>query len=76
MPAAEWPTKTALAIPRASRTAMSSAAFVVQLRPQADPGEELFVGRVEHIASGEFVRFESAAQLLAFMANVDRATPR
>src|SRR5262249_17017121 len=51
-------------------------AFVVQLRPQADPAEELFVGRVEHIASGEFVRFGSAAELLAFMANVGRATPR
>jgi len=51
-------------------------AFVVQLRRQADQGGDLFVGRVEHIASGEFVRFESAAQLLAFMANVDRATPR
>ena len=51
-------------------------AFVVQLRAQADPGGELFVGRVEHIASGEFVRFGSAAELLAFMANVGRATPR
>ena len=51
-------------------------AFVVQLRPQADPGGEIFVGRVEHIASGEFVRFGSAAELLAFMANVGRATPR
>jgi hypothetical protein len=51
-------------------------AFVVQLRPQADPEGEIFVGRVEHIASGEFVRFGSAAELLAFMANVGRATPR
>jgi hypothetical protein len=31
---------------------------------------------VEHIASGEFVRFGSAAELLAFMDNVGRATPR
>jgi hypothetical protein len=51
-------------------------AFVVQLRPQANPGEEIFVGRVEHIASGEFVRFGSAAELLAFMANEGRAMPR
>jgi len=50
--------------------------FVVQLRPQADPGAELFVGRVEHIASGEFVRFGSAAELLAFMARVGRSTHR
>jgi len=51
-------------------------AFVVQLRPRAEPGGEPFVGRVEHIASGEFVRFGSAAELLAFMVNVSRATPR
>ena len=51
-------------------------AFVVQLRPQADPGGEFFVGRVEHIASGEFVRFGSAAELLAFISNVARVTPR
>jgi len=51
-------------------------AFVVQLRPQADPAGELFVGRVEHIACGEFVRFGWAAELLAFMANVAGATPR
>lgn len=50
-------------------------AFVVQLRLQADPGE-LFVGRVEHIASGEFVRFGSATDLLAFMAKVASSPDR
>ena len=49
-------------------------AFVVQLRPPAEPGGEVFVGRVEHVASGEFVRFRSAAELLAFMASLGRTT--
>jgi hypothetical protein len=49
-------------------------AFVVQLRQQPDPGAELFVGRVEHIASGEFVRFGSAAELIAFMAKIGGST--
>jgi hypothetical protein len=51
-------------------------AFVVQRRLQGDPGGELFAGRVEHIASGEFVRFGSAAELLAFIAKVASRTDR
>ena len=51
-------------------------AFVVQLRLQADPQGELFVGRVEHIASGEFVRFGSATELVAFMAKVASSPDR
>jgi hypothetical protein len=51
-------------------------AFVVQLRLQPDPSTELFVGRVEHIASGEFVRFGSAVELIAFMAKVASSTGR
>jgi hypothetical protein len=45
-------------------------AFVVQLRPQADPGGELFVGRAEHIASGTAARFASADGLIAFITKV------
>jgi hypothetical protein len=45
-------------------------AFVVQLRAQADPGANLFVGRVEHIASGATQRFDSAEVLIAFMTHV------
>ena len=45
-------------------------AFVVQLRAQADPGEELVVGRAEHIASGAAVCFGSAEELIAFITNV------
>jgi len=44
--------------------------FVVQLRPQADPPGELFVGRIEHIASGTVFRFASAAELTTFIARI------
>jgi len=45
-------------------------AFVVQLRAHREPSGELFVGRVEHIASGDVERFASAAELLAFIARI------
>lgn len=45
-------------------------AFVVQLRSQSDPSAGLFVGRVEHVASGDSARFSSAEGLLAFMTRV------
>jgi hypothetical protein len=45
-------------------------AFVVQLRAQAEPSGELFVGRAEHIASGADGRFNSAEELLAFITKV------
>lgn len=45
-------------------------AFVVQLRAQGDPSADLFVGRVEHIASGAALRFGSADVLLSFIAKV------
>jgi len=48
-------------------------AFVVQLRPLTNPTGELFVGRVEHIASGAVVRFGSAAELTAFIARMGLA---
>ena len=45
-------------------------AFVVQLRqPRAADGE-IFTGRVEHVSSGEGVRFESAAELIAFIEKI------
>lgn len=42
-------------------------AFVVQLRAQADASADLFVGRVEHIASGAAVRFASTEALILFI---------
>jgi hypothetical protein len=45
-------------------------AFVVQLRAQADPRADLFVGRAEHMASGTAARFGSAQELIAFITQV------
>jgi hypothetical protein len=45
-------------------------AFVIQLRAQPDPGADLFIDRVEHMASGDAVRFSSAEDLIAFITRV------
>jgi hypothetical protein len=45
-------------------------AFVVQLRPLTDPAGELFVGRIEHVASGAVFRFRSAAELTGFIEQI------
>ena len=45
-------------------------AFVVQLRRRQSPRAEIFVGRVEHLASGEVTRFDSVAELVAFLARL------
>jgi len=45
-------------------------AFVVRLRPLIDPPGELFVGRIEHIASGTAFRFGSAAELTDFITRI------
>ena len=45
-------------------------AFVVQLRPLTYPTGELFVGRIEHIASGTVFRFGSAAEPTDFIARI------
>jgi len=44
-------------------------AFVVQFRAQPDGGD-LFVGRIEHIASGAACRFASVEELVAFVGKV------
>jgi hypothetical protein len=49
-------------------------AFVVQLRRPTGPDGELFVGRVEHTASGDVGRFTSGAELLAFIAGIGSRT--
>ena len=50
-------------------------AFVVQLRRRPTPHAEIFVGRVEHIASGEVTRFDSAAELMDFIARLGAENP-
>ena len=45
-------------------------AFVVQLSAAADVSQGMFVGRVEHVRSGQATHFHSLAELLAFMVRV------
>lgn len=42
-------------------------AFVVRFRPSADPSPDVVVGRIEHVASGDTVRFESFDAMVAFI---------
>lgn len=48
-------------------------AFVIHLRSQGEGDGEAFVGRIEHIVSGEVRRFASGAELLASIAAIDVA---
>jgi hypothetical protein len=45
-------------------------AFVVQLRSPDEQNRNLFVGRIEHIASGATGRFDSVETLIAFITRV------
>ena len=45
-------------------------AFVVQFRAEADVEQGKFVGRVEHVVSGQATRFHSLEELMAFFARV------
>jgi len=45
-------------------------AFVVQLSENADVEHGQWVGRVEHVTSGQATRFQSLEELLAFVARV------
>ena len=67
----------------ASRDAQDSIlsadrAFVVHLAPAGGSGRRRFNGRVEHLSSGETIRFTSLRALLAFLASTaqTRAVPR
>jgi hypothetical protein len=45
-------------------------AFVVQLREHADVERGHWVGRVEHVTSGQATHFHSREELLAFIVRV------
>ncbi|MCU0232760.1 MAG: hypothetical protein MUE90_01830 [Thermoanaerobaculales bacterium] len=45
-------------------------AFLVSLSGDADPSEEVFFGRVEHVQTGRRATFSSPGELQAFMALV------
>ena len=48
----------------------SERTFVVQFRAETDVERGRFVGRVEHVVSGQAAQFQSLEELLAFMARV------
>lgn len=45
-------------------------AFVLQFYPEVDVAQGVFVGRVEHVESGQSVRVGSLEELVAFLARV------
>ena len=47
-----------------------SRAFVVQFRDETDVEAGYFVGRVEHVVSGNATHFSSLKELLAFIGRV------
>jgi hypothetical protein len=44
--------------------------FVIKFSPDTNPEEGRFIGRVEHVASGETIRFESSDALVSFLNDV------
>ena len=47
-----------------------TGAFVLHLHPGADPANARFEGHVEHVASGQAMRFRSLEELLAFLTRI------
>ena len=45
-------------------------AFVVQFRAETDVEQGRFVGRVEHVVSGQAAHFDSLEELVAFIGRV------
>ena len=48
----------------------TNRAFVVQFRAQSTDSALSWEGRVEHLTSGQVLRFHSPEELLAFLARV------
>lgn len=44
--------------------------FVIKFSPDTNPEDGRFIGRVEHVASGETTRFESSDALVSFLNDV------
>lgn len=44
--------------------------FVIKFSPDTNAAEGRFVGRVEHVASGQTARFESSQALVTFLKDV------
>ena len=45
-------------------------AFVVQFRAETELAQARYVGRVEHVASGQALNFQSLEELLAFFTHL------
>lgn len=48
--------------------ARTNRVFVVHLRVDADPGQGVFRGRVQHVRSGDAAHFDTLDELGAFLA--------
>lgn len=50
--------------------------FVVQFRLATNPSQGQWMGRVEHVASGQATRFDTLDELMSFIARVLDQGPR
>jgi hypothetical protein len=57
-------------VPASQPSLPSDRVFVVQFRAQPTWAASAYDGRVEHLVSGQVVRFHSLEELLAFMIRV------
>jgi len=55
-------------MPQPSPSLPSNRAFVVQFRAQPADASLCWEGRVEHLTSGQVLRFHTLEELLAFLA--------
>jgi hypothetical protein len=46
--------------------------FVIKFFPTTDPDGGKYCGRIEHVATGQTIRFESQEDLLIFLSNTLR----
>jgi hypothetical protein len=58
------------AVPQSQPSLPTNRAFVVQFGAQPTGASSSYVGRVEHLDSGQVVRFHSLEELLTFMKRV------
>jgi len=56
--------------PSAARSLPAHGAFVVQFSPQTDVARGQFVGRIEHVVSGQATHFDTLEACLAFVERV------
>lgn len=61
--------------PEHTRALPIRRAFVVQLHAETDVAHGRITGRVEHVLSGQAVRFQTLDELLAFFTRLLRSDP-